>query len=263
MDSSSSYVLGGRPTTIQLARKISDTIVSVKDSKRFSRADYLQTDTRPQFNYLQNNVENMDKEYSYNTTDTGRPSICVPLQKHRGCNKMSEETRKERNRRLAKEFRAKKKLELQLYQRWVGFLQQRVNELQAENYRLRQLFSSDTKDGGTQGNTSLSMQSKDSLPSLERKPCNIPIEKGPQQLQDHVLSNKYLMVHNINHQNGTTEEYPSSPVSLQPSPHKCDATSFLHKSWNDNETFSKATDTSEEITGNENCVLDIGALVHF
>ncbi|GJQ12617.1 hypothetical protein GpartN1_g4408.t1 [Galdieria partita] len=194
--------------------------------------------------------------------ETWRLSVCEPIVKHKSYNKMSEETRKERNRRLAKEFRAKKKLELELYQRWVAFLQQRVNELQLENWKLRQLVS-DTSVCSKEGNqeSSIGEKSKD-----DRNIITKDLEMRPMAYHDSTLFSDTALTtshtsRNLsrlfpifdNSQSLTEEGYPLSPVSEQVSPCRVKR----------KESILNAVDREELLTTSESSVLGIPSLVHF
>ncbi|EME30014.1 hypothetical protein Gasu2_06540 [Galdieria sulphuraria] len=218
--------------------------------------------------------ERVDYPEQCKRLETWRMSVCEPFVKHKGHKKMSEESRKERNRRLAKEFRAKKKMELQLYQRWVAFLQGVVNELKTENDKLRQLVSDTSacsKDRIQESSVlSISDRSKEEQAvTIERK-TNPTFHQDLALFSDTALKTKHIATTNLtslpcifdSNGNPLEEGYPLSPVSEQVSPCR------IHDNVNwqmteRNQSNTNAVDRKKRLSTGETSVLGIDSLVHF
>lgn len=211
-----------------------------------------------------NKVDNKTGYFEQCGTQDWKKKTCVldSGTKHRNYNKMSEDIRKERNRRLAKEFREKKKLELELYRRWVAFLKQCVNELQVENYKLRQMVSEITDKDDVRRKSVV--ESKMEC-SEEFSRMNTMLHQSLSLFHEAALINKRdpatdqlgsFPISEISAEKG----YPLSPVSQQLSPHKCHESTHEPLSKG---CHAKDTNRVESLSTSDSSVLGIDALVHW
>eukprot|EP00871_Galdieria_phlegrea_P001602 jgi/Galph1/2442/GphlegSOOS_G1129.1 len=158
-------------------------------------------------------------------------SIATPLQnfEHESTKKIQEETKKERNRRLAREFRARKKEETRVYRSTIVSLTQKMRTLSAENQRLRQLIRELTKMPENNTSKALTTEEKDKqIQKLEKQVALLQVLLHQTKQSELNSIQKQYQSDSIDHSSSAYLEAPTQGKLLLP------PLNIISDNWKDN-----------------------------